>query len=129
MEDYSQYNSCNLHSDISFIFYYSPRILSRQLMRLQVHSSKGSNEISVRNILYYFTFGNQHILLFFLLLNPVFFQVCLLGRLHHRNLVNLVGYCVDKGKHMLIYEFMSNGSLANILYSKLRNHFLFASLI
>lgn len=46
-------------------------------------------------------------------------QVCVLGRLHHRNLVNLVGYCVDKGQHMLIYEFMSNGSLANLLYGKL----------
>ncbi|XVE78592.1 hypothetical protein DITRI_Ditri13aG0158400 [Diplodiscus trichospermus] len=45
-------------------------------------------------------------------------EVCLLGRLHHRNLVNLIGYCVDKGKHMLIYEFMSNGSLANILYGE-----------
>ncbi|XP_019185409.1 PREDICTED: calcium/calmodulin-regulated receptor-like kinase 2 [Ipomoea nil] len=44
-------------------------------------------------------------------------EVTLLGRLHHRNLVNLVGYCVDKGERMLIYEFMSNGSLANLLYS------------
>lgn len=43
-------------------------------------------------------------------------EVSLLGRLHHRNLVNLVGYCVDKGAHMLIYEFMSNGSLATFLY-------------
>ncbi|XP_043694078.1 calcium/calmodulin-regulated receptor-like kinase 2 [Telopea speciosissima] len=32
-------------------------------------------------------------------------EVLLLGRLHHRNLVNLVGYCVDKGQHMLLYEF------------------------
>ncbi|GAV60095.1 Pkinase domain-containing protein [Cephalotus follicularis] len=45
-------------------------------------------------------------------------EVCLLGRLHHRNLVNLVGYCVDKGQRMLIYEFMRNGSLANLLYGK-----------
>ncbi|KAF8010129.1 hypothetical protein BT93_J0938 [Corymbia citriodora subsp. variegata] len=44
-------------------------------------------------------------------------EVSLLGRLHHRNLVNLVGYCIDKGQHMLIYEFMSNGSLANLLYN------------
>lgn len=50
----------------------------------------------------------------------VLLQVSLLGRLHHRNLVNLVGYCVDKGQHMLIYEFMSNGSLSNLLYSKFR---------
>ena len=48
----------------------------------------------------------------------MFFQVSLLGRLHHRNLVNLVGYCVDKGQRMLIYEFMSNGSLENLLYGK-----------
>ncbi|KAF3444932.1 hypothetical protein FNV43_RR14625 [Rhamnella rubrinervis] len=45
-------------------------------------------------------------------------EVSLLGRLHHRNLVNLVGYCVDKGRCMLIYEFMSNGSLANLLYGE-----------
>ncbi|KAM1009873.1 hypothetical protein ACFX13_046127 [Malus domestica] len=45
-------------------------------------------------------------------------EVSLLGRLHHRNLVNLVGYCVDKGQRMLIYEFLSNGSLSNLLYSE-----------
>ncbi|KAL9424751.1 hypothetical protein AB3S75_031803 [Citrus x aurantiifolia] len=47
-------------------------------------------------------------------------EVSLLGRLHHRNLVNLIGYCVDKGKYMLIYEFMSNGSLSNLIYSEER---------
>ncbi|KAK7295551.1 hypothetical protein RJT34_18461 [Clitoria ternatea] len=45
-------------------------------------------------------------------------EVLLLGRLHHRNLVNLVGYCIDKGQHILVYEFMSNGSLANLLYGE-----------
>ncbi|CAL9162500.1 unnamed protein product [Musa hybrid cultivar] len=44
-------------------------------------------------------------------------EVLLLSRLHHRNLVNLVGYCVDKSQRMLIYEFMTNGNLANFLYS------------
>ncbi|KAJ9182756.1 hypothetical protein P3X46_006714 [Hevea brasiliensis] len=47
-------------------------------------------------------------------------EVMLLGRLHHRNLVNLVGYCADKGQHMLIYVYMSKGSLASHLYSE--NH-------
>ncbi|GAU38631.1 hypothetical protein TSUD_276690, partial [Trifolium subterraneum] len=37
-------------------------------------------------------------------------EVSLLGRLHHRNLVNLLGYCVDKGQHILVYQYMSNGS-------------------
>ncbi|GFZ12459.1 protein kinase superfamily protein [Actinidia rufa] len=44
-------------------------------------------------------------------------EVMLLGRLHHRNLVNLVGYCADKGQHMLIYVYMSKGSLASHLYT------------
>ncbi|KAE9619952.1 hypothetical protein Lal_00040389 [Lupinus albus] len=47
-------------------------------------------------------------------------EVLLLGRLHHRNLVNLVGYCVDKGQRILAYQFMSNGSLENILYGEER---------
>ncbi|CAN6447440.1 unnamed protein product [Victoria cruziana] len=45
-------------------------------------------------------------------------EVVLLSRLHHRNLVNLVGYCIEKGQRMLIYEFMSNGSLASCLYDE-----------
>ncbi|KAM7268138.1 hypothetical protein ACFE04_010304 [Oxalis oulophora] len=45
-------------------------------------------------------------------------EVTLLGRLHHRNLVNLVGYCAEKGQHMLVYVYMSNGSLASHLYSE-----------
>ncbi|KAG1365378.1 calcium/calmodulin-regulated receptor-like kinase 1 [Cocos nucifera] len=45
-------------------------------------------------------------------------EVLLLGRLHHRNLVNLVGYCSEKGQHMLIYEYMTNGSLASHLYGE-----------
>ncbi|XP_061348545.1 calcium/calmodulin-regulated receptor-like kinase 1 [Gastrolobium bilobum] len=44
-------------------------------------------------------------------------EVMLLGRLHHRNLVNLIGYCAEKGQHMLVYVYMSKGSLASHLYS------------
>ncbi|KAK8921200.1 putative leucine-rich repeat receptor-like serine/threonine-protein kinase [Platanthera zijinensis] len=44
-------------------------------------------------------------------------EVLLLGRLHHRNLVNLVGYCAEKSKHMLIYVYMPNGSLSSHLYN------------
>ncbi|XP_051136148.1 calcium/calmodulin-regulated receptor-like kinase 1 [Andrographis paniculata] len=45
-------------------------------------------------------------------------EVMLLGRLHHRNLVNLVGYCAEKNQHMLIYVYMSRGSLASHLYDE-----------
>lgn len=44
-------------------------------------------------------------------------EVTLLGRLHHRNLVNLLGYCAEKGHRILIYVYMSHGSLAAHLYS------------
>ncbi|KAK6928048.1 Serine-threonine/tyrosine-protein kinase, catalytic domain [Dillenia turbinata] len=50
-------------------------------------------------------------------------EVALLGRLHHRNLVNLIGYCVDKSQRMLVYEFMSNGSLANLIYGTVQDCF------
>uniref|UniRef100_A0A2P2K7U3 Protein kinase domain-containing protein n=2 Tax=Rhizophora mucronata TaxID=61149 RepID=A0A2P2K7U3_RHIMU len=45
-------------------------------------------------------------------------EVMLLGRLHHRNLVNLVGYCAEKGRNILIYVYMSKGSLASHLYGE-----------
>eukprot|EP00249_Psilotum_nudum_P002667 c15790_g1_i2 orf=97-1515(-) len=34
-----------------------------------------------------------------------------LGRLHHRHLVNLKGFCMEKHERFLIYEYMENGSL------------------
>lgn len=34
-----------------------------------------------------------------------------LGRLHHRHLVTLKGFCITKAERFLIYEFMENGSL------------------
>ncbi|WJX46342.1 non-specific serine/threonine protein kinase [Trifolium repens] len=47
-------------------------------------------------------------------------EVLLLGRLHHKNLVGLVGYAAERGQHMLLYNYMSNGCLASHLYGN--NH-------
>nr|CAB3455628.1 unnamed protein product [Digitaria exilis] len=43
-------------------------------------------------------------------------EVVSIGRLQHRNLVRLLGYCRRKGKLLLVYEYMSNGSLDRHLY-------------
>nr|CAN83565.1 hypothetical protein VITISV_030378 [Vitis vinifera] len=43
-------------------------------------------------------------------------EVTVIGRTHHRNLVSLLGYC-DQGVHrLLVYEYMNNGSLADLLF-------------
>ncbi|KAE9612282.1 hypothetical protein Lal_00022178 [Lupinus albus] len=50
-----------------------------------------------------------------------FNEVSLLSRIHHRNLVQLLGYCREEGNCMLIYEFMHNGTLKEHLYGPLTN--------
>ncbi|KAL3830210.1 hypothetical protein ACJIZ3_019012 [Penstemon smallii] len=40
-----------------------------------------------------------------------------LGRLRHKNLVNLQGWCKSKNDLLLIYDFVPNGSLASLLYN------------
>ncbi|RDX74290.1 G-type lectin S-receptor-like serine/threonine-protein kinase LECRK3, partial [Mucuna pruriens] len=49
-------------------------------------------------------------------------EVSVIGQTHHRNLVRLLGYC-DQGLHrLLVYEYMSNGSLASFLFGLSRPH-------
>jgi len=43
-------------------------------------------------------------------------EIELLSRVHHKNLVALVGFCFEKGEKMLVYEFISNGTLSEALY-------------
>ncbi|XP_019161761.1 PREDICTED: L-type lectin-domain containing receptor kinase IV.1-like [Ipomoea nil] len=43
-------------------------------------------------------------------------EVISMGQLCHRNLVPLLGYCRRKGELLLVYEYMSKGSLDKYLY-------------
>ena len=46
-------------------------------------------------------------------------EVKIISRLRHRNLVQLIGWCHDRREELLlVYEFMSNGSLDSHLYKE-----------
>ncbi|KAI5558770.1 hypothetical protein POPTR_017G077300v4 [Populus trichocarpa] len=45
-------------------------------------------------------------------------EVSFLGNLLHKNLVKLVGYCIEDDQRLLVYEFMPRGSLENHLFRK-----------
>ncbi|XXG54510.1 hypothetical protein AAC387_Pa03g2371 [Persea americana] len=45
-------------------------------------------------------------------------EIVSLGRLRHRNLVQLLGYCRRKGELLLVYDFMPNGSLDKFLFDQ-----------
>jgi len=45
-------------------------------------------------------------------------EVATIGRIHHQNVVQLIGFCVSGSKRVLVYEFMSNGSLDKFIFSK-----------
>ena len=45
-------------------------------------------------------------------------EVATIGRIHHINVVRLVGFCVQGSKWALIYDFMPNGSLDKFIFLK-----------
>ncbi|KAG6631393.1 hypothetical protein CIPAW_13G089800 [Carya illinoinensis] len=49
-------------------------------------------------------------------------KIVSMGRLRHRNLVRLLGYCRRKGELLLIYDYMPHGSLDRFLYRNARRH-------
>ncbi|KAM6555608.1 hypothetical protein CsatB_002627 [Cannabis sativa] len=45
-------------------------------------------------------------------------EVATIGRIHHVNVVRLIGFCVEGSKRALVYDFMANGSLDKHIFSK-----------
>ena len=43
-------------------------------------------------------------------------EVVFVGQLHHPNLISLIGYYIDEGVNILVYEFMVNGNLFTKLH-------------
>ncbi|KAI3778754.1 hypothetical protein L2E82_08137 [Cichorium intybus] len=50
-------------------------------------------------------------------------EMKVIGRTHHRNLTRLLGYCSDGPERLLVFEYMTRGSLADILFDSNRKPF------
>ncbi|XP_059629070.1 rust resistance kinase Lr10-like [Cornus florida] len=44
-------------------------------------------------------------------------EVATIGRIHHVNVVRMIGFCVEGSKRALVYDFMPNGSLDKFIFS------------
>lgn len=45
-----------------------------------------------------------------------------LGKIRHRHIVRLLGYCSNQETNLLVYEYMPNGSLGELLHGKKGGH-------
>ena len=52
-------------------------------------------------------------------------EIELLSRVHHKNLVGLVGFCFEQGEQMLVYEYMSKGTLRESLSGNRKMNFFY----
>ncbi|KAL6864853.1 hypothetical protein ACP4OV_016004 [Aristida adscensionis] len=48
-------------------------------------------------------------------------ELVLVSKLHHKNLVRLIGVCLQEQEKILVYEYMANRSLDTILFDSERN--------
>lgn len=45
-------------------------------------------------------------------------EIELLSRFHHNNVLDVIGFCIENGERILVYDYIANGSLNDILLGK-----------
>lgn len=45
-------------------------------------------------------------------------ELKIIGRTHHKNLVKLLGFCIEDNHFLLVYELMKNGALSDFLFKE-----------
>ena len=43
-------------------------------------------------------------------------EITAIARTHHKNLVRVLGFCIEGSRKLLVYEYMNNGSLADLIF-------------
>eukprot|EP00261_Vitis_vinifera_P032762 XP_019074005.1 PREDICTED: rust resistance kinase Lr10-like isoform X2 [Vitis vinifera] len=51
-------------------------------------------------------------------------EVAIMGTIHHVNIVRLIGFCADRFKRALIYEYLPNESLEKFIFSRAIKNYL-----
>ncbi|XP_075672243.1 G-type lectin S-receptor-like serine/threonine-protein kinase LECRK1 [Castanea sativa] len=47
-------------------------------------------------------------------------EITAIARTHHKNLVRVLGFCIEGPRKLLVYEYMNNGSLADLIFKSQR---------